>query len=52
MYYKDINNKVYFIELGFEHMLPSGCVQIPEEEALALARVNGVTPPELNGIKK
>jgi len=34
--YKDTNNKVHDIDPAFEHLLPAGCVQITDEEALAL----------------
>ena len=37
MYYKDLNNKLHFLDSAeFEHMLPSGCVSITDDEAHAL----------------
>ena len=36
-YFKDTNNQVHGIEEGFEHFLPSGCIEITEEEADAIA---------------
>lgn len=34
--FKDTNNKVHEIEEGFEHLLPSGTVEITEQEAAEL----------------
>jgi len=39
--FKDTNNQVHAIEEGFEYMLPAGCIEITDAEAVEL-----VTPPE------
>jgi GTP-dependent phosphoenolpyruvate carboxykinase len=36
MNYKDAQNNLYFIDPDFAHLLPEGCVQITEEEAITL----------------
>ena len=36
MHYKAPDNTVYWIEPEFEHMLPTGCVAITDEEAKEL----------------
>lgn len=36
MKYKDLQNKVHEIEPAFAHLLPAGCVQITDTEAVAL----------------
>lgn len=42
--YKDSENKVHFIDSPeFEYLLPAGCVQITDEEALAIS-VASITP--------
>jgi hypothetical protein len=36
-HYKDLNNKLHFLEsTEFEYILPEGCVEITEEEAESL----------------
>lgn len=47
-HYKDQSNKLHFIESDeFAHFLPSGCVQITDEEAEALRN----PPPSLADLK-
>ena len=36
MNYKAPDNSLYFIDPNFAHLLPEGCVQITEEEAVLL----------------
>ena len=36
MIFKDTNNRLHEIPVGFEHLLPVGCVQIDAEEAAAI----------------
>ena len=36
-YYKDLQNKLHFIEREFAHLLPAGCVEITDEEAAILS---------------
>jgi hypothetical protein len=40
-HYKDINNKLYFLDdAAFEHLLPAGCVQITDAEAESIRNLN------------
>jgi hypothetical protein len=40
-HYKDLDNKLHFLDdASFAHYLPAGCVEITEEEAIALAPVH------------
>ena len=38
-HYKDLQNSIHFIDSGFEHFLPVGCVQITDDEADSISRV-------------
>ena len=43
--YKDINNKVHYLDSEeFEHLLPTGCVQITDEEVEEIQRKNIYKP--------
>lgn len=45
--YKDSNNKVHEIDEGYEYLLPSGCVEITEEEANEINKPPQKTVQEL-----
>ena len=40
MNYKDLENNLHFLDSAeFEHLLPTGCVQITDEEADSISKV-------------
>lgn len=47
-YYKDSQNKVYFLDSArFEYMLPTGCIQITDQEAAILQAPPNPTTAEI-----
>lgn len=46
-YYKDTNNNLHYLDLDqYEHLLPSGCVRITNEEAVELQAPHQPRPKE------
>ena len=49
--YKYSNNQVFFLDSSeHEHLLPSGCIPITDEEAEAI-RVAAIIPPSVDDIR-
>jgi len=55
-HYKDTENNLHWLDdTGFEHLLPEGCVQITDEEAVAISAANNPAPApqtEVNPVDK
>lgn len=50
-YYRDTNNQIHWLDdSAFEHLLPQGCVQITDEEALAIQEANKPVPAPVTQI--
>jgi hypothetical protein len=51
--YKDINNNLHSIEKEYEHLLPSGCVEITdsEEEAIRQSKIILPTYQQLRAVE-
>jgi hypothetical protein len=53
MHFKDLNNKLYFLDdASFAHLLPSDCVEITDEEAEILRQPAPLSVAERKAIKQ